>query len=78
MAETTKTVEVNQDAFDRLQSARQGEESMSETILRVIPKPIDLDGLFRRMSENPLSEEAVAAVEEQIAQRRAPQNRRTR
>ena len=75
MAEkTTKTIEIDEEAFTRLTAARRGEESVSQTILRVVPKPVDLDGLFRRMSVDPLSEEAVAAIEEQIAQRRGPQN----
>ena len=78
MADMTKKVELNEAAYDRLQAAHRGGETMSETVLRVVPKPVDLDGLFRRMSENPLSEEAVAAIEEQIAQRRGPQNRKVR
>ena len=44
----TKTLTITEDAYDRLASIKQGKESFSEVIKRIIPKSslFDLVGLF--------------------------------
>jgi len=72
----TKTISVDMEAYRRLKSVQNENESFSQTIKRVIRKPVDLELLFARLASDPLSKEAVEAVEQQIAQRRAPRNRK--
>src|SRR4051812_23781043 len=72
----TKTISIDLEAYNRLKSVKKPDESFSQTIKRVVRKPVDLDALFRRLAKDPLSKEAVEAVEQQIAQRHGPQNRR--
>ncbi len=64
----TKTISVDLEAYRRLKSVQKENESFSQTIKRVIRKPVDLESLFARLARDPLSPEAVAAVEQQIAQ----------
>ena len=72
----TKTITIDVDAYDRLKSVQKPTESFSQTIKRVVPKRVDLESLFRKLNKDPLSAEAIDAVERQIAQRRDPRNRR--
>jgi predicted CopG family antitoxin len=74
----TKTISVDLEAYRRLKSVQKENESFSQTIKRVIRKPVDLEALFSWLNSDPLSPEAVAAVEQQIAQRRSPRNRNGR
>src|SRR5688572_22400103 len=75
-AMATKTISIDIEAYDRLKSVQKANESFSQTIKRVVRKPVDVGAWLRAIEKNPLSPEAVAAVEEQIAQRRAPWNTR--
>ncbi|MGH7213827.1 MAG: antitoxin VapB family protein [Tepidisphaeraceae bacterium] len=70
----TKTISITVSAYDRLKRVQKPNESFSETIERITPKPVDLDALFVRMTKDPLSDRAVAAIERQIARRSAPRN----
>jgi len=72
----TKTISVDLEAYRRLKSVQKENESFSQTIKRVVRKPVDLESLFARLNNDPLSPEAVAAVEQQIAQRRSSRNRK--
>jgi predicted CopG family antitoxin len=72
----TKTISIDIEAYERLKKRKKEGESFSEAIKRLVPKPVDLNAFFRKLEANPVSEEFVAAVEQQIAQRRAPQNMR--
>lgn len=74
-----KTITIDTEAYKRLAAAKRNGESFSQTIKRLIQRPIDIDEWLRRIEEaGPMSPEAIAAVEQQIKQRRKPHNRRRR
>ncbi len=63
----TKTISIDVEAYARLKSIQKPDESLSQAIKRVVHEPIDLDDLFRNVSN--LSDAAVKAIEERVAQR---------
>lgn len=73
----TKTISIDLEAYKRLKQVQNKGESFSQTIKRVISPPIDLDRWFNEIQANPLSKEAIEAVEEQMAGRRRPMRRST-
>ena len=72
----TKTISIDLEAYDRLKAHKRENESFSQTIKRLVRPPIDLDEYFRRIEGNPMSKEAVEAVEEHIRFRHVPSKRR--
>jgi predicted CopG family antitoxin len=70
----TKTISVDIEAYERLKSVQKDNESFSQTIKRVIRKPMDFDQWLESIEKSPLSDEAVEAVEQVVAQRRDPRN----
>src|SRR5687767_7467805 len=73
-AMATKTISIDLEAYERLKSVQKENESFSQTIKRVIRKPIDVEQWLASLGKDPMSDEAIDAVEQVIAQRRAPQN----
>jgi predicted CopG family antitoxin len=71
----TKTISIDIEAYKRLKGAKLKSESFSQTIKRVIQQPIDFRQWMLSMESDPLSDEAVAAVEAVVSQRRHPRNR---
>ena len=67
-----KTITIDMEAYNRLKSAKKRNESFSQTIKRVIKKPIDMEKLIAKMKK--VSPEVWDHAEEQIRLRRAPYN----
>lgn len=73
----TKTISIDVDAYERLKSVQKTHESFSQTIKRVVRKPVDLKAWFAVMDRRPMSRQAIDAVEEQVKDR-ARRSRRPR
>ena len=71
----TKTISIDIEAYERLRSVRQENESFSQTIKRVVKPPFDIEAFRKRVEGFSLSDEAAEAIEEQIRNRRRPSNR---
>ncbi len=70
----TKTISIDIEAYNRLKGVKKENESFSQTIKRVVRKPFDYAKWIADIRKNPMSAEAIEAVEQVIANRRAPQN----
>jgi len=58
----TKTITIDVDAYERLKSVQKPTESFSQTIKRVVRKPIDLKAWFTTMDRVRLSRQATDAI----------------
>jgi len=72
----TKTISIDIEAYERLKAVQGEAESFSQVIKRVVREPLDVKQFVKRMGEQPISDEAAAAVESQISKRRQPSGRR--
>jgi predicted CopG family antitoxin len=71
----TKTISIDIEAYERLRSVRQENESFSQTIKRVVKQPFDYEAFRKQLEGLSLSDAAAEAIEEQIRLRRQPSNR---
>lgn len=63
------TIVIDDEAYHRLVTAKREEESLSQTIKRVVPPPLDVEAWLKKLESDPASDEFVAAVEQQVANR---------
>lgn len=68
----TKTISIDFEAYRRLRRLRRDNESFSDVLKRVLPKPFDAQAWFKRLSNTELSDKAVRAIRQQIRNRRRP------
>ncbi len=69
-------IELDQDAFARLEQARRGAESLSEVIKRLVPPRRPLDEVLRALREAGVSAETLDAIDESASRRRRTPHRR--
>ena len=65
----TKTIPIDVDAYERLKSVQKPTESFSQTIKRVVRKPIDLKAWFGAMDRAALSRQAADAITRHVKAR---------
>jgi len=72
----TKTITIDTEAYRRLKKVKQEGESFSQAIKRVVQEPIDFERWMKSIENNPVSDEALDAVEAVVTARRIPRNTR--
>src|SRR3972149_2588712 len=65
----TKTISIDSEAYERLRSVRQENESFSQTIKRVVKPPFDYAAFRKKVENFSLSDKAVEAIEQPIEDR---------
>lgn len=71
-----KTITIDVEAYRRLKHAQMPNESFSQTIKRVVPRPFDLQAWMRRVTQAEFSRDFVDAVATRVASRgRRPRRR---
>lgn len=73
----TKTITIDVAAYQRLKQAKKADESFSQAIKRLVPKRFDWRAWLDDIAHNPMSDEALAAIEEQV-RNRSRRSRRVR
>ena len=63
-------IEVDQDAYARLEQARHGTETLSEVIKRYVPPRRSVDDILRVIRKAKVSAETLEAIDESASRRR--------
>jgi predicted CopG family antitoxin len=69
-----KTITIDIEAYERLKRAKKKDESFSQTIKRIVPKPFDMSAWLRKVDRMGVSDQVLDAVEEEVTRRRSPGN----
>ena len=73
-----RTVQLDEDAYDRLEQARGASESHSEVIRRCVPRRRSVDEILEIFRKARLSETTLDAMDQSVSRRRSmPRRRRT-
>lgn len=73
-----KTITIDTEAYGRLKKAKRRNESFSETIKRIAPKPFDYDAYLKRIETLGPDDEYVRIMDEIIANRGKHDSSRSR
>ena len=65
----TKTVPIDADSDDRLAGVRRAGGTLGDTIKRVVWDPRPFEAVRRQLAADPLSDDAIGAIEQVIASR---------
>ena len=71
----TKTITIDMEAYNRLKRSKKVNESFSQTIKRIVREPLDFKRWVASIEKDPLSDQAIGAIERVISGR---SNRRSR
>ncbi|MBC7785260.1 MAG: antitoxin VapB family protein [Burkholderiales bacterium] len=58
-----KSLRIDQDAYDRLKSEKHEDESFSDVVKRLLPKPFDLKAWLKMIDTNHRADEPAECVE---------------
>jgi predicted CopG family antitoxin len=65
----TKTMRIDQEAYDRIKAVKREGESFGQVIKRLVKKPVDVQQFFKEIGKHSLSEEATAAIRTHLMKR---------
>jgi predicted CopG family antitoxin len=71
-----RSIEIDEDAYERLEQVRRGAESHSEVIRRCVPRRRPVEEILRLLGRSRLSDETLEQIDESVSRRRRTPRRR--